>query len=183
MKYLFYNFIFIYCQIGFSQTTTIDSLKLVNDELDAQILEKIKIYESDSIDFIFLRVYDTLVAENNRCTFMISQDSCNSRFALAVNHNFTIHHITIGYPDYYVENQKCKNQVTEVIYNLTVFDNYFKTEPTNLPEFKRNGCTFYGKINSECLLETFNQGFLNTFHHGMLYDTICNYMGVRCSYH
>jgi hypothetical protein len=166
-------------QTGITQTTQLDSLKIANNELDAQIIEKIKLYELDSIDFILLRVYDTLIAENNRCTFMISQDSCTKRFVLAVDYDLTIHHISIGYPTEHYH-KKCFEKMPEVESNLRLFQNYFKLMPPGLPKFKDNPCTFYGQISGDYLLETFDTDFLNTFHSGMLYDTICSYMGVWC---
>ncbi len=183
MKYLIYLSLFICSQNGFAQTTTFDSLKLANDKLDSQILENIKIYERDSIDFVLLRVYDSLNYYNNRCTFVIEKDSCSTRFALDLNHDYTISYVHISdvsYRNYAI--QPCISILPEIETNLRLFENYFKIKSPILPGFKNSDCTFYGQVNGEFLLEVFEIEFLKTFHSGMLYDTICSVMWVSCDY-
>jgi hypothetical protein len=181
MKNLFYLYLFTCSLNGFTQTIAFDSLQVANNGLDAQILENIKIYKRDSINFVFVRVYDSLNFYNNRCTFVIEKDSCSTRFALDLRHDYTISYVHISdvkYRSY--ATQPCISILPEIESNLRLFKNHFKTNTPMLPDFKNNDCTFYGQINGEYLLEIFQIEFLNTFHSGMLYDTICSNLGVSC---
>lgn len=170
----------MFCQLTFAETASIDSLKNANKEFDKRIYKMVKTYEQAGVDFVLLRVYDTLWAFENRCYFVIKEDTCSKRFGLSMDEDYSIHDVSISnVADFYSKKMPCRDEISEIETALE-YENYFKDQYLDSLSFENSPYTLYGKINGKYLHEEFNREFISKFHSGMLYDTICNYLGARC---
>ncbi len=173
MKHFLLLLLLTFLKTGFTQTTSSDSLKNANIEFDNKILSMIKAYEQEGCDFIILRVYDTTWSFENRCRFMIRKDSCTQRFGLSMDHDYSIHHVSISYiDDYYDNGWPCHDEISEIEYRLGDYENNLSKQNLDSLYYENSAYTLYGKIDGKYFYE---------IHAGMFYTTICSYMGGTCN--
>lgn len=175
-------FFIIFCLPIFAIGQTVaDSMKIANEKLDFQIDSIINGYERDGFDFIIMRTYDT-IPTNSRCRFVIRKDSCTHLYALDISYDYNVGYIFVGRVDRLSRTSQnpCYDEMTQIESDLSEFTNYFKIKQPSETNFKQHQYTVYGKINGRYICETFEQDFISSFHSGMLYQTVCNYLGGWC---
>lgn len=166
---------------GWSQSGNTDSLKQANIKLNTNIFDKIKHYENEGYDFLLFRAYDSLSHYENRCRFMVRRDSCTWRYALKMNRDYTVSHVSISSIDYYEDNP-CYDELGEAENSLSAVGGYFKGLSKITPELDKFPYILFGRISGKYIYETFDSDFLTGTQRGILYHIICAYMGEHCAW-
>lgn len=174
-------FIILFLPIWVAGQTATDSMKMANDKLDFQIDSIINGYERDGFDFILMRAYDS-VPISSRCHFVIRKDSCTHLYALDVSDDYNVSYVFVDRIDRLSQSNQnpCYDEMTKIEKDLSQFTNYFKNKRPAALNFKQHQYTVYGKMNGRYIYETFEREFVSSFHSGMLYQTVCNYLGGWC---
>jgi len=182
MPNLFYFILFL--PLFVVGQSSADSMKIANETLDFQIDSILKVYEKEGTDFIIMRAYDTILPISSRCHFVIRKDSCSNMYALDVSYDYTVSYIFVQSIDRPSRSAKslCIDEMVKIEKDLSQFTNYFKKDHPSELNFKSHQYTVYGKINNGYIYETFEEDFISSFHSGMLYQTVCSYLGGWCKH-
>lgn len=165
----------------FSVAQNNDSLRWANDSLDRSIFEMVADWERNQVDYIFMRTYDSTGYFENRFRFLYRPDSCTFIHEMHVWEDYSIHDVHIGRIEAIRNPNRCFDEISIVEKRLSEFENYFQSTPIPLPDFHLSSYTIYGHINGKFILQRFESDFIESFHSGMLYDTVCHQLGCRCS--
>lgn len=181
MKFRLATTILLLCSIAsFGQSRAADSLEIANQKLDSLILYYLKNFESEGHEFMILRVRDSVFAGMNECSFMVTKDSCTSKFKLAVNWDFTISYVHVSDISYYDPSLPCSDKLYRIANDIREFEDYFKSsDPVNL-NLENAPFVFYAKVFGNYSLEYFDHEFVSEFHSGMLYDVVCHHLYSSC---
>jgi hypothetical protein len=162
------------------QSSLNDSLIVANQKLDSLILDYLKDFESEGHEFMILRVRDSVFAGLNECSFMVSKDSCTSKFKLTINWDFTISYVHVSDFSYYDPNLPCSEKLLKIANEMREYNDFFKSsDPVNL-NLENAPFVFYSKVFGNYSLEYFDHEFVSEFHSGLLYDVICHQLYSSC---